>query len=107
MFRRKLRELDPPPDVKTDPNAFEIARIWGAHQGQHVSLNLIWDDPAAVGILIADLARHAANYYHQQHGYKKEDVIQRIKEMFAAELDSPTSPISGEVQDKPAYKTDD
>jgi hypothetical protein len=106
LFPKKLRELQVPPKVKTDPNAFEIARIWGAHDSQHVTLHLIWDDPGAVGIMLADLARHAANYYQQQHGYKNEDVLERIKEIFDSELNSPTSPIKGEVLDKPP-ETDD
>jgi hypothetical protein len=83
MAERKLRELGIPPDALTDPNAVEVARIWAAHQEQHISIKVEqWPDPAAWGLMLVDLAWHAANYHHQQDGYAIKDVMARIKEGF-------------------------
>jgi Domain of unknown function (DUF5076) len=43
-------ELLIPPAAEEDPKAIEVARIWIANGGQHVSLNpLVWKDPQACG----------------------------------------------------------
>jgi hypothetical protein len=107
MFRKRFNELQIPPAATSDPNAVEIARIWAANNAQHVSLNVgLWDDPAAWGLMLADLARHAANYYHQVHGYPVDKVLARIKEGLDADWDDSTSTITGQIMgdDKPPIK---
>jgi len=55
-------ELLVPSGAEEDPNAIEVARIWVAKGGQHVSLNpLVWKDPRAWGISAGRLAGHVAN----------------------------------------------
>ena len=45
----------------------EVARIWAAHGRQHVHIRTgLWEDPGAWGIMLVDLARHAANIYEQE-----------------------------------------
>src|SRR5665213_111821 len=57
----QLRVPDP---VRTDPKSFELLRVWVAHQDQHISLRAgVWEDPAAWGTMLADLARHIANAF--------------------------------------------
>jgi hypothetical protein len=107
MSDKKLKELLVPPAVKTDPNAFEIARIWATHNSQHVSLNIIWDDPAAWGMMLVDLARHAADYYHQTQGVPTEKCLARIKEGFDSEWTNYTTDLSGEILDKSSPKDED
>ena len=81
-----------------DPKSTEVARVWVAAGGQHVSLRpTAWKDPAAWGIVLADLARHLANAYNQELGYDKADCLRRIKVMLDAELDSPTDNPSGKL----------
>jgi len=59
-------ELLVPPGAEEDPKAIEVARIWVAKGGQHVSLNpLRVERPTSVGIVLADLAGHVANAYEQ------------------------------------------
>lgn len=101
MVRIKGRgELDIPPLAKVDPQAAEIARIWAAGGKQHVSLRTgMWDDPAAWGIMLVDLARHAANAYEQSDGRKRVEVLRRIREYFDAEWESPTDEATGSVED--------
>jgi hypothetical protein len=62
-------ELLIPPGAEEDPKAMEVIRVWVAKGGQHVSLNpLVWKDPQAWGIVLADLAGHVANAYEQACG---------------------------------------
>jgi len=63
MFRRHP-ELKIQDAAKADPQARKILRIWLGGGGQHMSFKIgVWDDPAAWGVMLADLARHVANSY--------------------------------------------
>jgi hypothetical protein len=98
MFGKRSRELPVPPAVKSDPNAVELVRVWAAHGQQHVSISPeVWEDPAAWGIMLVDLARHVANHYHQEKGRDPADVLSRIRLLFDAEWESPTSEATGGV----------
>jgi hypothetical protein len=80
MFGRKPKELLIPPAARGDAEAIELARIWAAGGKQHVTLAAwIWDDPAAWGIMLADFARHLANYYNEQKGLDRNEALARIR----------------------------
>lgn len=88
-----------PDAARKDPKSFELLRVWVANGGQHVSLSAgAWNDPAAWGIMLADLARHVANSYQQDQGADRLQVLQRIKAGFEAELSSPTDDPSGHIR---------
>ena len=89
----------PIPDVATqDLRARELARVWAAGGQQHVSLATdLWSDPASWGIMLVDLARHAANAYVQSGGAKRADILSRIKEGFDAEWDNQTDEPTGQI----------
>jgi len=92
-------QLPIPEPARKDPESFELLRVWIAHKGQHVSLLAdMWDDPAAWGILLADLAQHVANAYHDQKGFDRAKTLERIKAGLDVELNSPTDSASGKVQ---------
>lgn len=96
MFGKKTNELPIPAAARTDPKAREIARIWGAYGEQHVSLDPgLWPDPGAWGIMLADLARHAANYYTTEHRMDRQEVLNRIHQLLEAEWERPTSEVRG------------
>jgi hypothetical protein len=85
------KELPIPAAVAADERAIELGRIWAAGGKQHVSLATgIWDDPANWGIMLVDLARHAANTYGASTGMTREAVLARIKEGLDAEWSHPT-----------------
>jgi hypothetical protein len=87
-----------PGAAKKDPKSFELLRVWVANHGQHVSLRAgVWDDPAAWGLMLADLARHIANSYQEDEGLDRLQVLHRIKAALNAELASPTDEPSGEI----------
>ncbi len=91
--------LDPPFSALSDPDAFEIIRLWAAHGEQHVTLKGgLWEDPAAWGIVLADLARHAAKVLERDEGLKIEDSLRRIQAGFLAELEDPTTNITSHVR---------
>ena len=92
-------ELTIPKAAKDDESSFEVLRVWIASKAQQVSLRTaVWEDPAAWGIMLADLARHVANSYHQEAGLDRTRTLLRIKAAMDAELGSPTDEPSGKVQ---------
>ena len=96
MFGRKTKELLVPPAAKNDPKAVELIRVWAADGNQHVSISPeVWEDPATWGIALVDLANHVANFYVQERGMERAEVLTRIKTLFEAEWQSPTSEVTG------------
>jgi Domain of unknown function (DUF5076) len=90
-------ELIIPDAAKQDPSSFELVRVWVARKAQHVSLRTgVWKDPAAWGIMLADLARHVANSY-QDDGRDPVIALQRIRDGLDAELDKPTDKPTGRL----------
>jgi hypothetical protein len=88
-----------PDAAKTDPKSFELLRVWVASTGQHLSLRAgVWKDPAAWGLVLADLARHVANSYEQDAGIERLKALQRIKAALDAEWASPTDEASGQIR---------
>ena len=84
-------ELAPPPASSVDARSFELARLWVASGAQHVVLRTdVWSDPAAWGIVLAELARHVALAYQRKDGHDFEDALERLLAGFHTELNSPT-----------------
>jgi hypothetical protein len=84
-------ELAPPPIASANPTAAEVLRIWAAPDAPHeLTLRTQWDDPGAWGILLVDLARYVAQAYGQ-NGVDPARALRRIRELFDAEWESPTS----------------
>jgi hypothetical protein len=91
------RELIIPPAALDDPAATEVARAWVAKGALHCTLDIgVWKDPAAWGLVLADLARHVANAHLEQDGVGAEECVARIRAGFDAEMDAPTDSPSGE-----------
>ena len=83
-------ELDPPPIASSEPNSVEVLRVWACPgKPQQLTLRTTWQDPGAWGLVLADLARHAALAY-QQEGRDREVAFERIIAALNAELDAPT-----------------
>lgn len=91
------RELLIPPAAIQDPASVELLRAWVANQALHSSLEIgVWKNPAAWGLLLADVARHMANAHHEQDGRDPAESLATIRKAFAVELDSPTDTPSGD-----------
>lgn len=77
-----------PDSVKNDDNAVELIRVWAASGQQHISIATdVWENPAAWGIMLVDLARHISKSYV---GENSDHVLQLIKQGFDAEWSEPT-----------------
>jgi hypothetical protein len=89
-------QLPVPPQAETDLKAVELVRVWAAHGDQHVSLATdVWNDPAAWGILLVDLAKHVASAYSQSSGADFSQTLTRVKEGFDAEWEVETDEPTG------------
>jgi hypothetical protein len=82
-------ELPPPPEAFS-AEASEVIRAWVVDGGLHVSMMKSFDEPEVWGVLLADVARHAANIYAREDGGSMEEVLARIAGIFRSELMDPT-----------------
>jgi hypothetical protein len=102
MFGRRAvhkGELIIPPKAEMNQSAVEVVRGWVVDDDFHVSLELVWADPATWGIAFADIARHLADAYYLSKGLDKEETINRILNLLNAELISPTDTPKGQLLD--------
>jgi hypothetical protein len=84
------RELEAPPIASSNSQAVEVLRVWAAPgQPQQLTLRTTWKDAGAWGLLLADVARHAANAYANE-GQNKAEVLSRIRRLLDAEFSRPT-----------------
>jgi hypothetical protein len=91
--RKRIQELNPPPIATSNPEAVEVLRVWAAPGSpRQVTLWPGWRKPGTWGLMLVDVARHAARAY-KRDGHDPDEVLQRIREFFDAEWSSPTSPI--------------
>lgn len=84
------RELSRPPGVEGASRTLEVLRVWRVDDHEEFVLRAdAWADPAAWGLLLVDVARHAAKAYETQ-GRDPTEALARIREGFDAEWTSPT-----------------
>jgi hypothetical protein len=81
--------------LKAPPSALEhggteVLRAAIVEGGLHVSLRRAFDDPEAWGMLIADITRHVARIYANESNIPETQTIERIRNLFDAEMDAPT-----------------
>lgn len=84
-------EIAPPPGARIDPeHAHEVLRAWIVKEGLQVSMQPAFEDPSVWGILLVDLARHAARMYADQGDHTFEQALTKIRFMWDAETAKPT-----------------
>ena len=88
-------ELPPPPEAFS-AEASEVIRAWVVDGGLHVSMMKSFDEPEVWGVLLADVARHAANIYGREDGGSVDETLARIAGVFRSELMDPTDEVSTE-----------
>jgi Domain of unknown function (DUF5076) len=91
VFRKKQsRELEVPPMAGSNTQAVEVLRVWAAPgQPQQLTLRTTWKDAGTWGLLLADVARHAANAYANE-GQNRAEVLVKIRQLLDAEFSRPT-----------------
>ena len=78
----------PPPALEL--GGYEVLRAAIAEGNLHVSLRRSFDEPEVWGVLLADIARHVGRIYALEASMREEDVVERVRVMFEAEMDRPT-----------------
>lgn len=91
-------ELSIPPEALTDPQRFELLRLWAAHEQLHVTIcSSLRGGAEDFGELLADLFEHASRMYAQRDSRPLEKVRQVIREDFSNRLDQPKSSLEGSM----------
>jgi len=86
------REQPLPPDVMGRDDATEVLRAFVIDGGLSIAFQRAFEEPDMWGLLLVDIARHAARAYARESDYTEEDALARIVEMFEAEIARPTDP---------------
>ena len=84
------REQPLPPDVIGRDDATEVLRAFVVDGGLSIAFTRAFEEPDMWGLLLVDVARHAARAYARESEYTEEDAMSRILEMFQAEIERPT-----------------
>lgn len=91
-------ELDPPPDIDTDPNSFEILRLWAVSGSQRVIIRAdIGGGAWAFGEMLAHLAQHGARLFAQRERTDVEPQLRAIVRGFTEECDEQGGNVEGGV----------
>jgi len=80
------------PPAVLEQGGVEVLRAVIVDGELHVSLRRAFDDPDPWGMLIADITRHIARIYATESTLSQDQVIDRVRTIYEAELDRPTDP---------------
>jgi Domain of unknown function (DUF5076) len=69
-----------------------VLRAFVLDGGLSISFTRAFDDPDMWGMLLVDIARHAARVYEKEGVMSQQEALERIGQMFAAALGAPTDP---------------
>jgi hypothetical protein len=86
------KEQPLPPDVVGRDDATEVLRAFVVDGGLSIAFQRAFEEPDMWGMLLVDIARHAARVYAREGDYTEEDALRRIVDMFEAEIARPTDP---------------
>ena len=84
------KEQPLPPDVMGRDEATEVLRAFVVDGGLSIAFQRAFDEPEMWGLLLVDIARHAARAYSRESSYTEDEALARIVEMFEAEIARPT-----------------
>jgi hypothetical protein len=84
------KEQPIPPDVVGRDDAVEVLRAFILDGGLSIAFTRAFEEPDMWGLLLVDLARHAARAYARESGFTEEEALARIVDMFEAEIARPT-----------------
>ncbi len=84
------KQLAIPAQAQADPAGFELLRVWVAQQSQHITLRPgLWQDPAAWGVMLADLARNIVTVHvENDEDLDAEAFLAAVLEGFDTEIES-------------------
>jgi hypothetical protein len=79
-----------PPDVIGRADATEVLRAFVVDGGLSIAFTRAFEEPDMWGLLLVDIARHAARAYARESEYTEDEALARIVDMFEAEINRPT-----------------
>ncbi len=79
-----------PPDVMGRDDATEVLRAFVVDGGLSIAFARAFEEPDMWGLLLVDIARHAARAYARESTYTEGEALTRIVDMFEAEIARPT-----------------
>ncbi len=86
------REQPLPPDVMGREDATEVLRAFVVDGGLSIAFTRAFEEPDMWGLLLVDIARHAARAYAREAEFTEDEALSRILDMFEAEIARPTDP---------------
>jgi hypothetical protein len=84
------KEQPLPPDVAGRADATEVLRAFVLDGGLSIAFTRAFEEPDMWGLLLVDIARHAARAYARESAYTEDEALARILDMFEAEIARPT-----------------
>ena len=84
------KEQPLPPDVIGRDDATEVLRAFVLDGGLSIAFTRAFDEPDVWGLLLVEVARHAARAYGRESDLTEEEALKRIVDMFEAEVARPT-----------------
>ena len=84
------KEQPLPPDVMGRDDATEVLRAFVVDGGLSIAFTRAFEEPDMWGLLLVDIARHAARAYAKESSYTEEEALARVVDMFEAEIARPT-----------------
>ena len=84
------KEQPLPPDVMGRDDATEVLRAFVVDGGLSIAFTRAFEEPEMWGLLLVDIARHAARAYARESSFTEDEAMTRIIEMFEAEIARPT-----------------
>src|SRR5580698_315164 len=84
------REQPLPPDVIGRDDATEVLRAFVVDGGLSIAFTRAFEEPDMWGLLLVDIARHAARAYAKESSYTEEEALARVVDTFEAEIARPT-----------------
>jgi hypothetical protein len=84
------KEQPLPPDVMDREDATEVLRAFVVDGGLSIAFTRAFEEPDMWGLLLVDIARHAARAFARESGYTEDEALTRIVDMFESEVARPT-----------------
>ena len=71
-------------------DATEVLRAFVVDGGLSIAFTRAFEEPDMWGLLLVDIARHAARAYARETSYTEAEALARVVDMFEAEIARPT-----------------
>ena len=84
------KEQPLPPDVMGRDDATEVLRAFVVDGGLSIAFTRAFEEPDMWGLLLVDIARHAARAYARETSYTEAEALARVVDMFETEIARPT-----------------